>query len=96
MQEAAGAQKTANSAPSPAGITRGSRNILRSPEDLLHEAKQAEAYGAERFGIVTSGRGQSDPVQFASIVKAVRLITKETKLSVCCSWDSSPMTSCSS
>ena len=27
---------------------------LRSPEDLLREAKQAEAYGAERFGIVTS------------------------------------------
>ena len=43
---------------------------LRSPEDLLREAKQAEAYGAERFGIVTSGRGQSDPVQFASIVEA--------------------------
>lgn len=58
---------------------------LRSPEDLLKEAKQAEAYGAERFGIVTSGRGQSDPVQFASIVKAVGMITKETKLSVCCS-----------
>lgn len=58
---------------------------LRSPEDLLHEAKQAEAYGAERFGIVTSGRGQSDPVQFASIVKAVKLITEQTKLSVCCS-----------
>lgn len=58
---------------------------LRSPEDLLHEAKQAEAYGAERFGIVTSGRGQSDPVQFASIVKAVKLISQQTKLSVCCS-----------
>ena len=58
---------------------------LRSPEDLLREAKQAEAYGAERFGIVTSGRGQSDPVQFASIVEAVQRISKETKLSVCCS-----------
>lgn len=58
---------------------------LRSPEDLLREAKQAEAYGAERFGIVTSGRGQSDPVQFASIVEAVKRISKETKLSVCCS-----------
>ena len=58
---------------------------LRSPEDLLLEAKQAEAYGAERFGIVTSGRGQSDPVQFASIVEAVKRISKETKLSVCCS-----------
>ena len=58
---------------------------LRSPEDLLREAKQAEAYGAERFGIVTSGRGQSDPVQFASIVEAVKRITKETKLSVSCS-----------
>ena len=58
---------------------------LRSPEDLLREAKQAAAYGAERFGIVTSGRGQSDPVQFASIVEAVKRITQETKLSVCCS-----------
>ncbi len=58
---------------------------LRSPEDLLREAKQAEAYGAERFGIVTSGRGQSDPAQFASIVEAVKRITEETKLSVCCS-----------
>lgn len=58
---------------------------LRSPEDLLREAKQAEAYGAERFGIVTSGRGQSDPVQFASVVEAVKRISKETKLSVCCS-----------
>ena len=58
---------------------------LRSPEDLLREAKQAEAYGAERFGIVTSGRGQSDPVQFASIVEAVKRISKEMKLSVCCS-----------
>ena len=58
---------------------------LRSPEDLLREAKQAEVYGAERFGIVTSGRGQSDPAQFASIVEAVKRITEETKLSVCCS-----------
>lgn len=45
---------------------------LRSPEDLLREAKQAEVYGAERFGIVTSGRGQSDPAQFDSIVEAVK------------------------
>lgn len=58
---------------------------LRSPEDLLREAKLAEVYGAERFGIVTSGRGQSDLAQFASIVEAVKRITEETKLSVCCS-----------
>ncbi len=57
---------------------------LRSPEELLAEAKQAEAYGAERFGIVTSGRGQEEK-QFESLVKSVALITKETKLSVCCS-----------
>lgn len=57
---------------------------LRSPEDILAEAKQAEAYGAVRFGIVTSGRGQ-DERQFESIVKTVRLIRKETKLKVCCS-----------
>ncbi|MEE3453552.1 biotin synthase BioB [Dialister sp.] len=58
---------------------------LRTPEFLLEQAKKAEEYGAERFGIVTSGRGQSDPVQFDAIVKAVEMITKETKLSVCCS-----------
>ncbi len=58
---------------------------LRSPDELLREAKQAEAYGAERFGIVTSGRGQGNEKQFQSILEAVRKITKETKLSVCCS-----------
>lgn len=57
---------------------------LRSPEDILEEAKQAEAYGAVRFGIVTSGRGQ-DKRQFDSIVRTVRLIRKETHLKVCCS-----------
>lgn len=57
---------------------------LRSPEDILAEAKQAEAYGAERFGIVTSGRGQQEK-DFESIVKTVRLIRKETHLKVCCS-----------
>lgn len=58
---------------------------LRRPEELLKEARQAEAYGAERFGIVTSGRGQTDPKQFESIVETVRLVTQHTGLSVCCS-----------
>lgn len=57
---------------------------LRSTEDLLAEAKQAEAYGAKRFGLVTSGRGQ-EAEQFASIVQTVRAIKRETKLKVCCS-----------
>ena len=58
---------------------------LRSEEDLLRQAKAAEAYGAARFGIVTSGRGQEDPVQFRHIVSAVRKIREETGLEVCCS-----------
>lgn len=64
--------------------TGGKEYPLRSPEELLQEAKDAEAYGAKRFGIVTSGRGQ-DEKQFASILRAVEMISKETKLSVCCS-----------
>lgn len=58
---------------------------LRKPEDLFHEALLAQSYGAERFGIVTSGRDQHDEAQFNSIVKAVKLISENTSLSVCCS-----------
>lgn len=58
---------------------------LRNTADLVGEAKQAEQYGARRFGIVTSGRDQHDAAQFASIVKTVREIKKQTNLKVCCS-----------
>ena len=58
---------------------------LRSTADLVGEAKQAEQYGAKRFGIVTSGRDQHDAAQFASIVETVREIKKQTNLKVCCS-----------
>lgn len=58
---------------------------LRSALDLVGEAKQAEAYGAERFGIVTSGRDQHDGTQFEAIVETVRQIKAQTQLKVCCS-----------
>lgn len=58
---------------------------LRTPADLVAEAVQAEAYGAERFGLVTSGRDQHDEKQFASLVETVRQIKAKTKLKVCCS-----------
>lgn len=58
---------------------------LRSTPDLVAEAVQAEAYGARRFGLVTSGRDQHDRAQFASLVETVRQIKAKTSLKVCCS-----------
>lgn len=58
---------------------------LRSVDALVAEAMQAEAYGAKRFGLVTSGRDQHDRKQFASLVETVRQIRAKTSLKVCCS-----------
>lgn len=58
---------------------------LRTPEFLTEQAEKAEEYGAGRFGIVTSGRGQENKDQFESIVETVRDVRKKTHLKVCCS-----------
>ncbi|SDF63031.1 biotin synthase BioB [Sporolituus thermophilus] len=56
------------------------------PEDeLVAAAKQAEANGALRFAIVTSGRGMEDDDEFPKIVRALARIKRETRLKVCCS-----------
>lgn len=55
---------------------------LRSVEELLSQAKDAEARGASEFCIVTSGWGQTNPAEFETIVEAVRRIAKETKVMV--------------
>lgn len=50
---------------------------------LLAKAKAAEALGAKRISIVTSGKGMDyDPV-FPRIIEAIQLIQAETQLNVC-------------
>ena len=58
---------------------------LISVEELLEQAKEAEARGASEFCIVTSGWGQTNAKEFDTIVEAVRRIAKETRLMVDCS-----------
>lgn len=53
-------------------------------EACLDAAKAAERNGVKRFGIVTSGRGQT-PEQVAGLCEAVRAIKSETRLHTCVS-----------
>ena len=57
---------------------------LMSPQAILARAKQAEAFGAKRFCIVTATRGVSDR-DLPTIVEAVRLIREQTSLVAECS-----------
>lgn len=55
------------------------------PEEILSRALKAQAYGADRFSIVTSGKGMEGDREFEKILKTVRLLKQETHLKVCCS-----------
>lgn len=54
-------------------------------EDILAKAKEAEAGGANRFAIVTSGKGMEGDQEFPKIIAALRRILAATNLKVCCS-----------
>lgn len=58
---------------------------LLSEDELVASAKQAEASGALRFSIVTSGRGVERDADFPRIVSALERIKQETNLMVCAS-----------
>lgn len=58
---------------------------LKSVDELVVAAKQAEEYGARRFSIVTSGRGMKGDGDFEKILCALRRIKKETRLGICAS-----------
>jgi biotin synthase len=58
---------------------------LADVEEMVAEAKKAEARGATEFCIVTSGWGQTREEEFSRIVEAVRRIASETVLQVDCS-----------
>lgn len=61
---------------------------LKSTEDILAQAKAAEAAGAKRFCLVSQGRGikynSPKSVEFELILETVRRIIAETKIKPCC------------
>lgn len=58
---------------------------LLTEDELVDAAKAAEAHGALRFSIVTSGRGMETDQDFPRILAAYRRIRQETSLKLCAS-----------
>lgn len=58
---------------------------LLPEEQILDAARKAKAHGAVRFSLVTSGRNQDNPNEFAEILHVVRRIHDEVGIEVCCS-----------
>ncbi|MEM8641498.1 MAG: biotin synthase BioB [Cyanobacteria bacterium P01_G01_bin.54] len=60
---------------------------LKSPEEILAQAKSAELAGAKRFCLVSQGRGpkyQHHTGEFEQILATVRQIIAETNIKPCC------------
>ncbi len=61
---------------------------LKSPEEILAQAKSAAAAGAKRFCLVSQGRGPKyqgpNAKEFNQILETVKLITTETEIKPCC------------
>lgn len=58
---------------------------LMAADEIVAKAKEAEAGGANRFAIVTSGKGMEGDREFPKILTALKRILDETNLKVCCS-----------
>ena len=61
---------------------------LRSPQEILEQAKAAEAAGARRFCLVSQGRGPKyagpKSTEFERILETVNLLLQETNIKPCC------------
>lgn len=57
---------------------------LMEPQQILHKAQEAEAMGARRFSIVTSGKALTEK-ELEQVVQAIRLIKEKTGLTLCAS-----------
>lgn len=61
---------------------------LKTPEEILAQAKSAEAAGAKRFCLVSQGRGikynSPKSTEFEQILATVKNIIAETKIKPCC------------
>src|SRR3989338_985443 len=54
-------------------------------DEIVSQAKAAEAMGATEFCLVSSGWGATNEKEFSVVLEAVRRISKETKIFVDCS-----------
>ncbi len=57
---------------------------LMEPQQILHKAEEAEAMGARRFSIVTSGKALTEK-ELTRVAEALRLIQEKTGLALCAS-----------
>ena len=58
---------------------------LKTPEEIVAEAKQAKPWGAREFSIVTSGKGLKKEAEIEAVCRAVLAIREEAKLLTCAS-----------
>ncbi|MFQ5674081.1 MAG: biotin synthase BioB [Nitrospinales bacterium] len=58
---------------------------LMNAGEIVRAAKEAEAFGANEFSIVTSGTALDDRRELDILVEAIKRIKAETKLEACCS-----------
>jgi biotin synthase len=57
---------------------------LMEPRQILHKAREAEAMGARRFSIVTSGKAITEK-ELEKVVQAIHLLKEKTGLNLCAS-----------
>jgi biotin synthase len=57
---------------------------LMDPSQILVRAREAEAMGARRFSIVTSGKALNER-EFTEVIESLRRMQEETKLTLCAS-----------
>ena len=58
---------------------------LRSPEEMVAEAKKAKPWGAREFSIVTSGKGLRSEAEVEAVARAIRGIREQAGLFTCAS-----------
>ena len=58
---------------------------LKSPAEIVAEAKAAKPWGAREFSIVTSGKGLRQPAEVEAVASAIRGIRQEAGLLTCVS-----------
>jgi biotin synthase len=57
---------------------------LMEPQQILRTAQEAEAMGARRFSIVTSGKALTEE-ELGNVIQAIRLLKEKTRLILCAS-----------
>lgn len=58
---------------------------LKSPREIVAEAKKAKPWGSREFSIVTSGKGLKQEAEIEAVCRAILAVREETKLLTCAS-----------